>query len=59
MDKDNGKGGNKMESKKVSYPELDKLFEKAPKGYWDRPNGDNGTGLKKKKVAKKGAIKRK
>lgn len=47
---------NEMESKKVSYPELDKLFEKAPKGYWDKPNGDNGNG--KKKTSKK-VIKRK
>ena len=46
---------------KVSFPDIDKIFDNLPKGAGDRIKGTNGTHppkrkttTKKKKVAKKG-----
>ena len=47
---------------KVSFPDIDKIFDNLPKGAGDRIKGTNGTAIKKtatKKKSVKGTKKRK
>ena len=41
---------------KVSFPDIDKIFDNLPKGAGDKIKGTNGTAIKKT-AKKKGAVK--
>ena len=42
---------------KVSFPDIDTIFDNLPKGAGDKIKGTNGSAMKKTATKKKGAVK--